>query len=197
MYLKCKILTPFFEDFSRSSSSNATSEGHQVGGSRSLSELIVRPHSHFNRKSRNRCSSLYKLTRKYAIIWLSEFWKLNVESYKYYILTRFMDSKLIGDPLANRRGKLDCITSFFSLPLLLLEAITGASLEDSGLIWVWHFCPVQLWSSCLEAKCVPSHWSEAWWIALKEVKLGIVRYSPMVTFPVASLQKSVSSLVSS
>jgi hypothetical protein len=29
---------------------------------------------------------------------------------------------------------LDCITSFFSLPLLLLEAITGASLEDSGLI---------------------------------------------------------------
>jgi hypothetical protein len=59
---------------------------------------------------------------------------LNFESYKKYILTRFMDSKLIGDPLANRRGKLDCITSFFSLPLLLLEAITGASLEDSGLI---------------------------------------------------------------
>ena len=109
-----------------------------------------------------------------------------------------MDSKLIGDPLANRRGKLDCITSFFSLPLLLLEAITGASLEDSGLIWVWHFCPVQLWSSCLEAKCVSSHRSEAWWTALKEVKLGIVRYSPMVTFPMASLQKSVSSsLVSS
>ena len=112
---------------------------------------------------------------------------------KKYILTRFMDSKLIGDPLANRRGKLDCITSFFSLPLLLLEAITGASLEDSGLIWVWHFCPVQLWSSCLEAKCVSSHRSEAWWTALKEVKLGIVRYSPMVTFPMASLQKSVSS----
>jgi len=107
---------------------------------------------------------------------------LNFELYKKYILTRFMDSKLIGDPLANRRGKLDCITSFFSLPLLLLEAITGASLEDSGLIWVWHFCPVQLWSSCLEAKCVSSHRSEAWWTALKEVKLGIVRYSPMVTF---------------
>ena len=133
LYIKCGILTPFFEDFSRSSSSNATSEGHQGGGSRSLSELIVRPHSHFNRKSRNRCSSLYNLRRKYAIIYLLTQY-LNFESYKKYILTRFMDSKLIGDPLANRRGKLDCITSFFSLPLLLLEAITGASLEDSGLI---------------------------------------------------------------
>ena len=39
----------------------------------------------------------------------NKFAKIRVKS-----LTRFIDSKLIGEPFANSNGKLDCITSFFS-----------------------------------------------------------------------------------
>lgn len=73
----------------------------------SLKALMALPHSHLSKKWKN--------------LWSSP---------------KFIDSKLVGDPLEKSRGKLDCMTSFFSLVpllLLLLEEAMAAEVVEATL----------------------------------------------------------------